>query len=139
MEFVPPTTVVGLTATALSAAGVIVTFFETEFPLNVAVMAAVVLAATPIVVIVKVACVLPAGTVTEAGTVAFALPEARVTTEPPAGAATGIMTVLAVVGLPPTTEPGLKLSVISVEVLTTRLALAVPSPVAVIVAVTSCA
>ena len=65
--------------------------------------------------------------------------EDSVTTEPPAGAETGMTTVLVVVVDPPTVVDGLRLRVMRVGVLTVRTAVAVPPPVAVIVEFMSCA
>ena len=78
-----------------------------------------------------------ARTVTEEGTTAAALLEDSVTTEPPTGAGTGMITVLAVVVEPPIVVVGLRFKVIRVGVLTVRTAVDVPFPVAVIVDVVS--
>lgn len=63
----------------------------------------------------------PAATVTEAGTVAAALPDARVTLCPPAGAAVLRVTV-PVDELPPTTEVGFNVTVETRIGLTVRVA-----------------
>ena len=80
------------------------------------------LLATGIVVAVNVALVAFAGTVTLAGTcVAAVLLLERVTTAPPAGAALVKVTV-PVEAVPPTTEDGLIVTVLTRSAFTTRLA-----------------
>jgi hypothetical protein len=137
VDEVPPITEVGDRVIPVSAAGVIVRFFEVGLPLNVAVIAATVLEATPFVTMEKLTCVLPAVTVTVAGTTAAALLDERLTTDPPAGAATGMTTTFAVVVVPPIVVVGLRFKVMSVGVLTVRTAVTDPLPVAVIVEVVS--
>ena len=78
--------------------------------------------ATTEVVIVKVAVVAPAATVTLAGTCAAAvLLLDSVTTAPPEGAAPVNFTV-PVDEVPPTTEPGLRLTEVSAAAVTVRVA-----------------
>ncbi|MCE7960743.1 MAG: hypothetical protein DYH06_22815 [Acidobacteria bacterium ACB2] len=72
---------------------------------RVAVIEAEVLAVTAVVVTGKVATFVPAGTVTFAGTTAWALLDARVTRDPPAGAFAERVTV-PVDPAPPATEAG---------------------------------
>lgn len=74
-------------------------------PLCEAVIVALVLGNTAIVLMVKVADFAPAATVTDAGTVAFVELEAKVTEKPPEGAAPLIVTVPVEV-FPPTTDVG---------------------------------
>ena len=71
----------------------------------VALILAVVIVVTALVLTAKVAEVLPAGTVTDVGTVAELLSLARVMTNPPTGAAESIFTVAKLV-VPPFTEEG---------------------------------
>lgn len=102
VEVAPPTTVAGFRATDVSVGARIWRFAELVPPDRVAVIAAVVSAATGVVAMLKLALVAPAATVTVAGTVAFGLLEARLITVPPAGAAFAILTV-PVEPTPPTT------------------------------------
>jgi len=120
-----------------SASGVSTRVLVTELPLNVAVMLTSVVTLTALVTIEKFTCVLFAGTVIDAGTTAAELLDTRVTTEPPAGAATGIITAFEVVVEPPPVVLGFKLSVINVGVLTVSTALADVLPVALMVDVVS--
>jgi len=71
----------------------------------VALMLAVVVVVTALVLTAKVAVFLPAGTVTEVGTVAELVSLARVMTNPPTGARESIFTVAKLVA-PPFTEVG---------------------------------
>jgi hypothetical protein len=79
--------------------------------------------------------VAPAGIVTEVGTVAAALPEVRVMTAPPAGAAAGMTTELVVVLFPPTMEAEAKFVLTTNDSFTVNDAVALPFPVAVMVVV----
>ena len=82
--------------------------------------------ATAEVVIVKVAVVAPAATVTLAGACAAAvLLLVKATTAPPAGAAAAKVTV-PVDNVPPITEAGLSVTVLSEPVSTVRLVVCVP-------------
>lgn len=137
VEEVPPTTLAGESVMLESASGVSTRVLVTELPLNVAVMLTSVVTLTALVTIEKFTCVLFAGTVIDAGTTAAELLDTRVTTEPPAGAATGIITAFEVVVEPPPVVLGFKLSVINVGVLTVSTALADVLPVALMVDVVS--
>jgi hypothetical protein len=85
-EPVPPVTVEGLTLTEISGAGVTVSDAVWSKP-GVAVMSAVMLVLTGMVLTANVAVVWPAAIVTVAGTVAAAESLLKVTTTPPVGAA----------------------------------------------------
>jgi len=87
---------------------------------------------TLLVVIVKLTLCEPDGTVTDVGTVAEELLEDKVTVAPPVGANTGIVTEFPVVEPPPTTDVGLSVNAIRLVVKTSKVAEAVPFPVAVI-------
>lgn len=89
-----------------------------------AVIVAVVLLVTGLVVTMKVAVVWPAGMVTEAGTWAAALSEESVTSAPPVGAGPLIVTV-PVDGVPPITEVGLRLTELKTIAVTVKFALRV--------------
>jgi hypothetical protein len=80
---------------------------------------------TGVVVTVKVALVAPAATVTLAGVVAAALLSERVTSAPPVGAAPVSRTVL-VEELPPVTDVGLMVTLLTTGRLTVRVAVLVP-------------
>ena len=105
IDELPPVTDVGLTVTALSAAGLIVKVACTVFPLKVADSVDVVVVVTTLVVTVKVAVVEPANTVTLPGVWAAELLSDRVTTTPPEGAGPFSVTV-PVDETPPATEEG---------------------------------
>jgi hypothetical protein len=113
---VPPVTDAGATAT-LFRYGVIVSEAVTLVLPEAAVMTAVVLEVTAVVVMVKVAEVAPAATVTNGGTEADALLLINSTSAPPAGAAWVRVTVPVDVN-PPTTEVGFRVSVLTGTVLT---------------------
>ena len=87
----------------------------------VAVIVALVLVATALVVTVKLAEVAPDGTVTDAGTVAAALLLERVTTKPAVGAAL-VMVTVPVDETPPTTVVGLSDSAATVGAVMLRVA-----------------
>jgi hypothetical protein len=103
---VPPLTVLGLKDTARLVAGVMVREALLAELDRVAVMEAVVLAATPIVLTVKVALLEFAGTVTVDGTVAVVDDELRVTVVAVVGA--GVMVTVPVEDVPPGTDVGLR-------------------------------
>jgi hypothetical protein len=98
------------------------------------VIVTVVFAVTPTVLTVKVADDEPAGTVTLAGVVALALLSDRDTTMPPTGARPVKFTV-PVEEVPPVTVAGLIDTELRAAGLMVRFAVAVPLPVAVMVAV----
>lgn len=106
IEGFPPRTEAGAIETLSSEAGVIVRLAVADWSLEVAVITAEVLAATPVVVIVNVAVVAPLGTVTNAGTTAAALLLRRSTSAPLVGAGWERVTVPVDV-FPPTTVAGL--------------------------------
>jgi hypothetical protein len=125
VDAVPPTTVLGLTVRPLPwpvrVGGVTVRLAVLPTP-YVPVIVTVVLPATGVVVTVKVAVVAPAPTVTLAGTcAAVVLLLERETTAPPAGAAAANVTV-PVEEVPPRTEVGFSVTVLSEPVNTERLA-----------------
>jgi len=105
IEDVPPMTDVGLTDTLTKVAEVTVNGVVRVVPLSVALMAAVLVAFTGIVVTLKVAVVHPAITVIEVGTVAQLMFEDSVTTVPPVGAGP-LMVTFPVDGAPPWTDVG---------------------------------
>jgi len=106
VELLPPTTVVGLSVTVETPAAVTVSVAVTEFAVSEAVMTELEFDATGSDVTVAVAVVAPAATVTEDCTVAtVVVPDARLTTWPPVGAAPVSVTV-AVEVAPPKTELG---------------------------------
>jgi hypothetical protein len=119
VEVVPPVTEVGLRVTVLSAAAVTVraaVFVTPRFPEIVTEA----LLATGLVVMVNVAVVAFAATVTLAGTCAAAvLLLDRVTTAPPAGAGPFSVTV-PVDEMPPTTEVGLRETVLNAAAATVK-------------------
>src|SRR3989441_4149002 len=86
VEFPPPVTVVGFSASERRAAGFTVRVAGRGTPLQEAAMVDEVDAATALVVTVNVTLVAPTGTVTLAGTVAAELLLDSVTCAPPAGA-----------------------------------------------------
>jgi|GEM_PF-1501716 len=92
VEDVPPVTLVGERATDDRSSGVTVRV-AVLLPLRVAVIVAVAVEETAMVVMVKVAVVAPCATVTLEGTVAAALLLLRVTALPPEGAAVEMVTV----------------------------------------------
>jgi hypothetical protein len=87
----------------------------------VPVIVALAVAATALVEIVKVPVVAPAAIVTLAGVVAFELLDARFTTEPP-GPAGPFKVAVPVDELPPITEAGDRVTVVSAAVAIVRLA-----------------
>ena len=107
VELAPPITEVGLRETDDADGGVTVRVAEPEVVPSVALIVAVVEAATAVVPTVKEALVAPAATVTNAGSVALALLELSETLEPPVGAGPFRVTV-PVDEFPPATEVGLK-------------------------------
>src|SRR5262249_33230264 len=89
-----PITAGEMVSPASAAGGLTVSVAVLAAPLYVAVIVTAVTAVTALLVTVKFAVVAPAATVTDAGTVAaFTLLLVRVTTAPPAGAATPRVTV----------------------------------------------
>lgn len=102
---VPPVTAAGLTVRLLRDGALIVSAAVFELPPMAAVIVALTVVATAVVVIVKVAEVDPLGTVTVPGRVAFPLLEVSVTAVPPVGAAPERVTV-PVEGVPPVTVAG---------------------------------
>jgi hypothetical protein len=108
VDELPPVTLVGLKASADSAAGGVTVSVVVRFtPLYVAVSVTLVVAVTAVVLTLKVALVAPAATVTLAGTLATAaLLLVSVTTAPPLGAAAVNVTV-PVAEAGPTTLVGL--------------------------------
>ena len=110
VEKLPPTTLVGFSASVLRLAGggtgVTVSVAVRDTPPNEPVMIAEVEVITEVVATVKVVLVAPAATVTLAGTLAAAvLLLVSVTTAPPAGAA-ALKVAVPVEKLPPTTLVG---------------------------------
>ena len=103
-----PSTEDGATVTDTSVGAVMVSGAEADEPLKLALMLAVASEATATVETVKVADVCPAGTVTVVGTVAVGLSEVRAITASAAGAVFSV--TVAVDGLPPTTEVGLRVT-----------------------------
>jgi hypothetical protein len=109
---VPPVTDVGLTvrfARVTGAGGLTVSVADRDTPPAVAVTVTAVVVETALVVAVNVAEEAPAGTVTVPGIATAALPLARATTRPPAGAGALSVTVPWDVP-PPVTVDGAKLS-----------------------------
>jgi hypothetical protein len=105
VELFPPMTDVGATTRLLTPGRLIVRVADCEDAPSVAVMSAVVVEETAVVVTVNVADVLPGVTVTLPGTVAAPLPELRDTTSPDEPA--GPVRVTVPVELdPPTTDVG---------------------------------
>ena len=120
VELLPPETVVGVSETLESAAGVTVRVAVCDVPARVPVIVTEVLVATPVVVIVNVVVVEPEGTVTDAGTVALVLLEVRVTVVlAPAGP---LRVTVPVDGVPPVTEVGETVTLESVAGVTVRVA-----------------
>lgn len=112
VELLPPPTLVGFRVSEESVtedAGLMVRDTCCELLPSVAVMVAVVVFVTDVVVTVKVADVEPEGTVTLLGMLAEELLLLKLTTEPPEGAAALRMTV-PVELLPPVTLLGLRVS-----------------------------
>lgn len=121
VELFPPATLVGLKVRPLTLGTLTDMLVVFEEPLAVPVRVTEVVVATGTVLTENVAVVAPAATVTDAGTVAEALLEVRVTTNPPVGAAEASVTV-PVVGVPPTTDVELRLSINATEALIVRVA-----------------
>jgi hypothetical protein len=115
----PPTTEVGATLTLLSAGGITVIVAVTETPPRVAVIVALVTAATGKVMIGIVVDVDPAGTVTVPGTTTAPSLDVTETTLPPVGAGPLIVTVPVEVK-PPITEFGEMVSAVGVRTVTVR-------------------
>jgi hypothetical protein len=113
VELFPPLTLVGLSVSDESVtdedAGLMVSVAWFELLPSVAVIVAVVIAVTDVVVTVKFVLVDPAGTVTLLGTVALELLLLRLTTLPPEGAAELNVTV-PVELVPPVTLVGFKVT-----------------------------
>ena len=128
VDEIPPTTEVGLTVRPLPlplSVGAVTVKPDVLVTPYVPAIVAVVLLATGLVVMVNVAVVAPAATVTLAGTcAAVGLLLDRLTTAPPAGAAAVNVTV-PVDEVPPTTEVGFTVTVLSDPVRTARLAVCV--------------
>lgn len=112
VELLPPVTVLGFRVTeeiVVDAGGLMVSVACRVLLPSVAVIVAVVVEVTDVVVAVKFALVDPDGTVTLLGTVAAELSLLRLTTVPPDGAAALRVTV-PVELLPPVTVDGFKLT-----------------------------
>ena len=109
----PPTTEFEVRVKLVNVGAVIVrTAVCVVEPAKAAEMVAVVVVTTPFVDIVKVATVEPVATVTDAGTTASAFLEDKRIVVPPVGATPESVTV-PVLGAPPTTEDGAKVSPVS--------------------------
>jgi len=133
VELLPPVTVLGLRTSPVVPDAVRTSVPVCVLPLTVAVMWAVVLDVTPVVVTVKVAVVAPAGTLTVAGTVAEAVSEPRLTERPLVGAAELIVSV-AVELTPPSTVVGFRVRAVAVgAVIASTVVGEVPFAVAVMV------
>jgi hypothetical protein len=123
VEGVLPLTVVGLSVKELSVGEFTASVAVFAAPPYVPVIVADVFDATASVVIVKVAVVAFAGTVTLPGTLAaFVLLLVSVTTAPPDGAGPVSVTV-PVEEVPPTTDVGFTVTVLTLAVVTDRLAI----------------
>lgn len=124
---VPPITDVGATFSDVTVGAVIVKIALWEAPNSVPETVAVADAGTDKVVTVKLAEVVPAATVTDAGTVALVALDARVTADPPVGAGPLSVTV-PVLGEPPTTEVGERVSDVRVAAVMLSIAFAEELP-----------
>lgn len=136
IDDVPPTTDVGARVKlAKTAGGLIARVAVTETVPSLAVIVALINAATVEVATVNVAVVAPATTVTLDGIVALGLPEDKATTDPPVGAGASRVTVPIEVA-PPRTEVGSRVTLASADegvIASVVVAVAVPN-LAVIVA-----
>lgn len=113
VEEAPPTSEVGLNATPETPGVVTAKVAVTGVPSADAVIVVVVLAATAKVVTVKVPVELPLGIVTDAGTVpAAVLLEVKLTTAPPVGAGS-FKVMVPVADVPPATDVGLTLTLLT--------------------------
>ncbi len=113
VEFVPPTTVVGLSTRELTVGPVTANVAVADVEFAEAVIVAEELVATATVVMVKVPVVAPAGTEAVAGTVAAANVDDREMGSPPVGAALEIVTVPTELA-PPRTDVGLRVRPVTV-------------------------
>lgn len=121
VEVEPPVTVDGVSVSPESTAGLIVSLAVWVTPFIVPVIVTDVEADTPDVATVNVAVVAPPETGTLAGGVAPALLEPRLTESPPVGA--GLLNVtIPVDELPPTTELGARVTLVSVGGVIVRVA-----------------
>lgn len=135
VEGLPPTTDVGLSATALTVGAVTERAALADPPLTLAPMLAVVRVPTGMVVTANVAVVAPPATDAVPGTVAAPLSDVSVTVKPAVGAGLDSVTV-AVEPEPPTTEVGFSATVATFGAVIANDALAfVPLNVVVIPAV----
>jgi hypothetical protein len=130
-EPTPPTTDVGETLTFETVGAVIVRTAVAVVPFTVAVMVAVVLADTAVVLMVNTTDLDPAEIVAVDGTVADVLSEDNVTVRPPVGAGPAIVRV-ALEMFPPITEAGFSFNPVDVGIEIPNAAVAVP-PLAVAV------
>lgn len=127
VELVPPSTDAGEIFRLASPAGVIVRFADAWLPANDPVIEAAVDEETALVPTVNVADVEPAGTDTDAGTVALPLPDARVTEAPP-GPAAPLSVTAPVELLPPNTDVGETVRLVSVAAFIVSVAVLVTLP-----------
>ncbi|HWD38581.1 MAG TPA: hypothetical protein VG944_07010 [Fimbriimonas sp.] len=132
VEVDPPTTDVGETVTPVTAGGVIVSVAVFVTELFVAVMVAVVLEATAVVVTVNVPVVEPEGTTTELGTVADPELLLSATAKPVEGAAEVSVTV-PVDDVPPATLVGDTDTALNAGAVIVSVAVAVVAPLAAVI------
>jgi len=118
----PPITLVGENVTVLAVGGVTVSVPFAELLASAALIVAVALAATAVVVTVNVPVVAPAAITTVAGTTADALFDVRLRVSPPVGAGAAMVTV-AVEDVPPTTDAGFNVTLVTPVVVIVRFAL----------------